>query len=99
VDSEQGTVFVWHGCKTNEYHRASAEKAANFIQERWVKMLYCRLLKLLFDTAKLKIYFSCVAKKIDKKIFFLHSFAAEKNCSTSLVVENFKLLSDLSKIA
>ena len=38
------------------------------------------------------------AKKIEKEITFLHSFATEEICSASPVVENVQLLSDLSLI-
>ena len=38
------------------------------------------------------------AKKIEKEITFLHSFATEEICSASLVVENVKLLSNLQLI-
>ena len=39
------------------------------------------------------------AKKIEKEMMFLHSFATDQICSASLVIENVQLLSDLSLMA
>ena len=39
------------------------------------------------------------ARKIEREITFLHSFATEEICSDSLVVENVQLLSDLLLMA
>ena len=39
------------------------------------------------------------AKKIEKEMMFLHSFATDRICSASLVIENVQLLSDLSLMA
>jgi hypothetical protein len=46
------------------------------------------------------VFHSTVDTKIfNRKIIFLHSFAGEKKCTISLVVENFQPLSDLPQIA